>query len=107
MSKSGRLKEGMRQLSTQKNRASNDDIELSGRDSFNDLGAPIPAQKSGEVDPPKPMSFFDKCLTVREDETEWRNVNLRFQSSTEPAPGQLGSLDNSIKTSKYATDLMC
>jgi magnesium-transporting ATPase (P-type) len=47
------------------------------------------------------LSWLDRCLSVQDEEHEWREIKLRFDSSTEPVEGQLGSLDNSIKTSKY------
>jgi phospholipid-translocating P-type ATPase (flippase) len=46
-------------------------------------------------------SWFEKCLTIKEEEHEWREVKLRFDSEITPVEGQLGSVDNSIKTSKY------
>jgi hypothetical protein len=46
------------------------------------------------------MNCFDSCFAVEEGETEWREVPLRLTSSFAPADGQLGSTDNSIKTSK-------
>ena len=46
------------------------------------------------------MNCFDSCFPVEEGETEWREVPLRFTSSVAPADGQLGSTNNSIKTSK-------
>ena len=46
-------------------------------------------------------SCWDSCLTVDEEETEWRQLPLRFRDNCDPGESQLGAQNNTITTSKY------
>mmetsp|Transcript_51827 Transcript_51827/g.66393 ORF Transcript_51827/g.66393 Transcript_51827/m.66393 type:complete len:1369 (-) Transcript_51827:402-4508(-) len=78
-----------------------DEFELSSIQGSSSMLSEKEKENSPNNNSSSSLSWLDKCLTVQEEEHEWRDVKLRFSMDSSPIEDQLGSLDNSIKTSKY------